>query len=660
MSGPLEQRIASFAQWRAEMIAGIELYRAWLDATGVADIHQSLRIYDLVESLKHDRMTLALIAELSRGKTELINAMLFGSFKRRILPSDVGRTTMCPTELFHDPQEEPYVKVLPIETRRRSETVASLKRNSVEWIRIRLHTASETALAEALQVLVQTKTVTKAEAQALGLADYDANEMPVASTGNIDHVEIPAWRHALVNYPHPLLTSGLVILDTPGLNALGAEPELTMSAIPNAHVVLFMLAMDSGVTRSDLEVWQRHVQPRVERKLAVLNKIDLLWDDIKSEDEIRDSMQQQLENTARLLQLPPGSVLPLSAKKALVARVRGDDALLARSGIEEIERLLAEHIVPARQEILRAAVVREIGSMVESSRMSIVTRFNALRAEYRSLTELKGKNETVAEAMLARVENERIVYQAYLERYRAALAELEQHGATLMNSLSDDALEALMNTDRQFIEDAWTTAGLIKNMQGLFDHFTTQADRILKFSKAILALVDDTYAHFHAKAGFDHLLPPALNLEQYTLAMHQLRQATIEYCHHPKQILTEKHWLVPNFYEILVTEARQIFLETRDDTKSWLKMALNPLNVALKEHESMLAMRVANFSRFQSNLRAVVVRAKEIERELLALKKQHDALTRMKAHMGVAPPAAGAADADAANDATAEPNAQAA
>src|SRR5262249_30625469 len=152
---------------------------------------------------------------------------------------------------------------------------------------------------------------------------------------------------------------------------------------------------------------------------------------------------------------------------------------LERSGIEEIERLLAENIVPARQEILRAAVVREIGSMVESSRMSIVTRFNALRAEYRSLNELKGKSATVAQAMLARVENERIVYQAYLERYRAALTELEQHGATLMNSLTDDALEALMNTDREFIEDAWTTAGLIKNMQGLFDHFTTQADRIL-------------------------------------------------------------------------------------------------------------------------------------------------------------------------------------
>ena len=654
MSTHLEQRIARFATWRAEMVAGIESYKAWLDTNGSADIQQSLRIYDLIESLKNDRMTLALIAELSRGKTELINALLFGNFKRRILPSDVGGTTMCPTELFHNPHDEPYVKVLPIETRRRNETIAAIRHNSVEWIKIRLHTGSETALAEALRVLVQTKTVTRSEAASLGLSGDSVSERATAAVAD-DKIEIPAWRHALVNYPHPLLTSGLTILDTPGLNALGAEPELTMSVIPNAHAVLFMLAMDSGVTRSDLEVWRRHVQPRVERRLAVLNKVDLLWDDIKSDEEIRESVRQQLESTARLLELAPGSVLPLSAKKALVARVRGDSALLEKSGIEQIERILAEQIVPARQEILRAAVAREIGSMLDASRLAIITRFNALRAEYKGLAELRGKDGDVAKAMLERVDGDRIAYQASLERYRAAMRELEQQGNALMNALSDDALDALMNTDRKYIEDAWTTAGLIKNMQGLFDHFTLQAERILRFSKAILALVNDTYAHFRAKAGFDHVLPPALGLEEHTVAMHQLRATTIAYCHHPKQILTEKHWLVPNFYAVLVAEARQIFLETRDETQSWLKMALNPLNVALKEHESMLALRVANLGRVQSNLHTTAIRGKEIERELLALKKQHDALVRMKAQIDGA-----TNEAPAANDAPVEQNVRAA
>ena len=62
---------------------------------------------------------------------------------------------------------------------------------------------------------------------------------------------MPAWRHALINYPHPLLRQGLVVLDTPGLNAIGAEPELTLSLLPTAHATVFILGADTGVTKSD-------------------------------------------------------------------------------------------------------------------------------------------------------------------------------------------------------------------------------------------------------------------------------------------------------------------------------------------------------------------------------------------------------------------------
>ena len=72
-------------------------------------------------------------------------------------------------------------------------------------------------------------------------------------------VEIPRWRHAVINFPHPLLEQGLVILDTPGLNAIGTEPELTLNLLPNAHAVLFILAVDTGVSKSDADVWREYI-----------------------------------------------------------------------------------------------------------------------------------------------------------------------------------------------------------------------------------------------------------------------------------------------------------------------------------------------------------------------------------------------------------------
>src|SRR5258706_9284265 len=147
MTSQLEKEFAHYHEWRSQMIAGIESYKSWLDVNVNADIQQSLRIYDLIETLRNDRMTLAFLAEFSRGKTELINAMFFSGFKQRLLPSNVGRTTMCPTEIFYDETEEPYMRLLPIETRVRHETVSALKRQHVEWIKIRLNVESREEMA---------------------------------------------------------------------------------------------------------------------------------------------------------------------------------------------------------------------------------------------------------------------------------------------------------------------------------------------------------------------------------------------------------------------------------------------------------------------------------------------------------------------------------
>src|SRR5206468_10766851 len=144
-------------------------------------------------------------------------------------------------------------------------------------------------------------------------------------------VEISQWRHAIVNFPHPLLAQGLVILDTPGLNAIGTEPELTLNLIPNAHAVLFVLAADTGVTKSDIEVWRQHIsKARGRGRIVVLNKIDSLWDDLTPRHEIDAMIERQVDSCAKTLDLDPSQVLPVSAQKGLTAQVHDDDPLLSK------------------------------------------------------------------------------------------------------------------------------------------------------------------------------------------------------------------------------------------------------------------------------------------------------------------------------------------
>ncbi len=77
-----------------------------------------LRLQYLLERLHDDKLTVAFVAEFSRGKSELINAIFFGDHGDRILPSSAGRTTMCPTELQWSKGATPELRLLPIRTPR--------------------------------------------------------------------------------------------------------------------------------------------------------------------------------------------------------------------------------------------------------------------------------------------------------------------------------------------------------------------------------------------------------------------------------------------------------------------------------------------------------------------------------------------------------------
>ncbi len=629
MTNQLENQIASYQRWRDDIRSGIEAYQAWLDQHGHVDIQRSLRIYDLLENLRNDRMVLAFLAEYSRGKTELINAMFFADFKQRLLPSDVGRTTMCPTEIFFDPSEEPYIRLLPIESRKREDSIASLKQHPVEWVKIKLNLHSQDEMAKAMESLAEVKQVRVEEASDLGLLDQkDFVTTTVVTRGS--RVEIPSWRHAMINYPHPLLKSGLVILDTPGLNALGTEPELTLKMIPSAHAILFLLAMDTGVTKSDMEIWQRYVQSYQTRRIAVLNKIDLLWDELKTSDQVGESVARQVANTCQLLELPPNHVMALSAQKALLARIRGDDVLLERSGICELEDLLADEIVPAKQEILRAAVVKEMGTMVEGSLQSVMTQLTANQAELQELSKLSGKNREVAKSMLARLEKDRATYIRHMDSFKSSYGVVLKQGHALMANLDAEHIDEMFARSAKDIEGSWTTAGLMRSMNSLFESFSRQAEKILGFAGETRTFVDKVYKEFQEKYGFANLTPPPLNLEKHILAMKGLRASTEKFCRDPVNVMTEKHFLVKRFYNGLVSEARSVFEDTRRELDVWLKSALQPISTQLKEHQTLLERRVDNLKKLSGDLSSLQERLHQLEAQKMALGRQVEELLRIK------------------------------
>jgi hypothetical protein len=621
MSSALERQVERYNQWRDDLVAAITAYQDWLDENGQIEAQQSLKLFDLLESLRHDHITLAFVAEFSRGKTELINALFFADFKQRLLPSDAGRTTMCPTELFYDPNELPYVRLLPIETRYREETIGQLKQKSVEWVTSRLDLQSPEQLMQTMGALTETKLVSKVEARTMGLWD-DQDPMQQDMVREGDKVEIPKWRHALINYPHPLLKSGLAILDTPGLNALGAEPELTLSMIPSAHAVLFLLATDTGVTRSDMEIWQKHVQQHAAHSIVVLNKIDAMWDELKPWDKIEQTIQRQQQLTATQLDVPPSNVLAISAQKALLAKIRGDHELLRKSGIERLEQILANEIIPLRQEILRASVTKEIGTLVLSSYKSVHQQLVAVRHEHKELSSLSGKNKEVIHKMLNKLHEDKLVYEETVRAFNVTRGVITQQGRILLNNLSLERLDQILEKAHDSIKGSWTTAGLTRSMQSLIRHTAHQFQHIHKHAGQIKKLVDTAYVRFHVQHGFERREAPILDLDQFKEAFLELGRRTEVFCHDPINIMTEKHFLVRRFFLSLAAEARAIFERARHDSEAWLRNVLGPLTTQITNYKMGIERRLENIRRIHDNIDSLQERLKELDIAQSSLSKQ--------------------------------------
>src|SRR5581483_9676861 len=123
-------------------------------------------------------------------------------------------------------------------------------------------------------------------------------------------------------------------------------------------------AADAGVTKTDIEVWRNHLvgdeSASAQGRLVVLNKIDGLWDALKSDAEIAAEIDRQARSSAELLGVPGAQVFPVSAQKALVAKINGDDALLARSRLGALENALSVNLIPAKREIVGAATQAEL------------------------------------------------------------------------------------------------------------------------------------------------------------------------------------------------------------------------------------------------------------------------------------------------------------
>ncbi len=592
----LVQNFQEYSNWRSDVMSALDRYRREVATADLGDAASDQRFARAIARLVEDKLTIAFVAEFSRGKSELINAIFFADYGQRILPSSAGRTTMCPTELLYDETFPPSIRLLPIETRGQSQSTTEFKEQFGAWTVLPLDINSGDGMLEAFKQVSLTKRVPIDEARRLGLYNDDDPDISLA----VDEkglVEISQWRHAIVNFPHPLLKQGLVIVDTPGLNAIGTEPELTLNLIPNAHAVLFILAADTGVTKSDIEVWRQHIGGTGAARLVVLNKIDSMWDELRSPAEVEGQIRQQVASVAHNLNLAEDLVFPVSAQKGLVAKINSDHSLLDKSRLPELETALSSQLIPAKQQIIRRQLAAEIVELTASKQKLLNSRMRNVVEQLVELKSLRGKNNNIVEHMMKRIDIEKKEFDGSLLKLQGTRAVFTKLSNDVFTNLGMNILKEEIRRARDTMNESKFSAGLLSAVKNFFGEIQGNLRASGQKTEEITEMMTVMYRKFSTEHGLALSTPMPFSLEKYRKEI-----AMIESIYHkqfgattlmtaPKVVLMQK------FFDSIASRVKQSFLQANRDVEAWLKVVMAPLEAQIAEHKAQLKRRRQSIER---------------------------------------------------------------
>lgn len=625
--------------WRKQFALRLKLLSEWLTDHDLMESGVRERLDQLHAQVKNDKIMVAFVAEFSRGKSELINAVFFAGYGRRIMPASAGRTTMCPTELGYDAEVPPCLRLLPIETRLQPQSLLDWRSALDKWERVDLDVNDPKQLARAIQKVAEVRRVTQAEAAALGFwHDEVPEDNPLPGPDGL--IEVPKWRHALINMAHPLLKQGLVILDTPGLNAIGAEPELTVSLLPQAHAVVFILAADTGVTKSDLTIWRQHLAvlgEGRESRLVVLNKIDTMWDALSSPEQVQLQIASQRTDSAEILGLSPRQVLAVSAQKGLLAKVHRDKKLLAASNLMELETALGVDLLGQRRKILGAAVANGIQALRTETGRMVHTRARDLVEQIQELEGLRGKNTGVIKQMRLRIEQEQADFDASGAKIQAVRSVHLRLLKDLFAMLSSSHLKAEVSTLGKTLKQPGIKLGVRRAYDHTFDRLRADMGKADRMAGDIQSMLEGSFKNLNAEYGFSLQAPTPPRLAQYVKDLDLIEKSHLQYLSLGNALRLAQPEFAERLARALMSRLRVVYDTAVNEVELWNKSAAAQLDAQLRERRRNFSRRIEAVSRIQQAAGGLDERIRELQAHQAELNQLDVKLAELTEHLLAAP-----------------------
>ncbi|MBL8525541.1 MAG: hypothetical protein JNN20_17815 [Betaproteobacteria bacterium] len=550
------------------------------------------------------------------------------------------------TELRFDRDVKTSVKLLPIESRESPKRFDELLADEGLWRSILFDADSAESCARALAALSETKRISLSDAVAWGL--HGEGVAVPAGESNATLVDVPRWRHAIINFPHPLLDAGLVIIDTPGLAAFTSEPELARKRVPDADALILVLDIMQGVSKADLAIWRDHLgagktfrdrekEDPKQVRLVALNRIDEIPVDdslppVEANRELLRELDRRVRDAADLLRVDPIKAIAISARLGLNGKLDGDNDKSLRSRLYQLERGLAGNLPRNRQDRLHHDTIATLSNALESAQGTLdAARFETLDG-LRHLTMLREKNEKLTSSIVSQTHSKH-------DRLEAALRELKSI-KNVHNKLNDDLVVIVDVTSAK--QDAVRARRNITNsklpgttFETVQQYFTLVREKLEAFESKIDEIRSlYTGISERMRRDFDlnlYDVHPFATQRFHTELQKAQEKAAAEFTKTSNLLVRRGAALADQFDELIVNRVVHIFEIASRESATWMRGLYTSLEKPLEALKHQTLERSANVEKFKAAELDLAGQIAEIQARLDVIKRKHSALADARA-----------------------------
>jgi hypothetical protein len=290
-------------------------------------------------------------------------------------------------------------------------------------------------------------------------------------------------------------------------------------------------------------------------------------------------------------------VFPVSAKKALVSRINGDQDMLAKSRIPALEAALYGELIPERTGIIRRQLGADLDTLGAAREAAVESRRHRTTEQLEELVGLRGKNQGVISHMMARIEHEKREFDASVQKLQGTRAVFSTLSAELQTTLGMDVVQRDIEAVRDSMESARFATGMRTPVREFFEKARGNLLRSNAKIGEIAAMMDTMYKRFADEHGLSLAPPMGLSLDRYQTELDRIEGIYNKQFGTATLLITSRGTLLQRFFDSIASRVRRTFRAANADADAWLKVILAPIEAQIRQHKEQLKHRQASIQR---------------------------------------------------------------